>query len=295
VNTNKNNKEFVLSTSDKLFINNSVNHGYSVNYKENDFSKSQSYKLNTFSLDTSFNYKFSNYTYHTLAFGYSLKEYIVTDATSAPTNIKSSEGESISFNITNDFTRNTLNSFIKPSKGNFVSFVNFIETPSSSANGFVKNIITGKKYYSVNKNIFSAQGKLGNILSLNDSEILSDNKFSLGGKWLRGFDAFGAGPRNSRTSYIGGNNILALKLDFSKPISLNEQNPIYVNLFNDYGTVWGNKNAVTFSDQDLRVSYGFGINYYSPIGPIGFSWGFPLVDKDYDIKRMFLFSIGNIN
>lgn len=295
VNTNKNNKEFVLSTSDKFFVNNKINHGYSLNYKENDFSKSQSYKLNTFTLDTSFNYKFSDYTYHSFSIGYSLKDYQVTNATAVSTNIKNSEGESISFNIKNDFTRNTLNSYIKPSKGNFFSFSNYIETPSSSTNGFIKNIISGKKYYPMNKNIFSAQGKIGNIFSLNDNEILSDNKFSLGGRWLRGFDAFGAGPRNSRTSYIGGNNILALKLDFSKPISFNEQNPIYLNLFNDYGTVWGNKNAVTYSDQDLRISYGFGINYYSPIGPIGFSWGFPLIDKDYDIKRMFLFSIGNIN
>ncbi len=295
VNTNKDNKKFVLSTTDKFLINNNVNHGYSVIYKENDFSKSQSYKLNTFTLDTSFNYKFSDYTYHTFGLGYSLKEYEVTDATSASTTIKNSEGESISFNITNDFTRNTLNSYIKPSRGNFISFANYLETPSSSTNGFIKNTITGKKYYSVNKNVFSAQGKIGNIFSLNDSEISADNKFSLGGRWLRGFDAYGAGPRNSRTSYVGGNNILALKLDISRSISLNEQNPIYLNLFNDYGTVWGNKNTVTSSDQDLRVSYGFGINYYSPIGPIGFSWGFPLAHKDYDIKRMFLFSIGNLN
>ena len=91
VNTNQNNKEFILSTSDKFFINNKVNHGYSINYNENDFSKSQSYKLNTFTLDTSFNYKFSDYTYHTIGFGYSLKEYQVTDA-SASDNIKNSEG-----------------------------------------------------------------------------------------------------------------------------------------------------------------------------------------------------------
>ena len=295
INTNEDNKEFVLSTADKLFTNNSINHGYSITYKENDFSKSQSYKLNTFNLDTNFNYKFSDYTYHTIGFGYSLKEYEVTNAASASNNIKDSEGESISFNITNNLTRNTLNSYIKPSSGNFVSFANYIETPSSSANGLIKNIITAKKYHSINKSIFSAQAKIGNIFSLNDSEILSDNKFSLGGRWLRGFDAFGVGPRNSRTSYVGGNNVLALKLDYSKPISFNEQNPIYLNLFNDYGTVWGNKNAITSSDNDLRISYGFGINYYSPIGPIGFSWGFPLIDKDYDIKRMFLFSIGNIN
>ena len=295
VNTSKDNKEFTLSTSDKFFTNNYVNHGYSISYNEDDYSKSQSYKLNTLFLDTSFNYRLSDYTYHTLGFGYSIKEYQVSNATTASTNIKNSEGESISFNISNDFTRNTLNSYIKPSRGNLLSFANYLETPSSSTNGFIQNIITGKKYYSRNKNIFSVQGKVGNIFSLNDSEILSDNKFSLGGRWLRGFDAFGAGPRDSRTSYIGGNNILALKLDFSKPISLNEQNPIYFNLFNDYGTVWGNKNIVTHSDQDLRISYGFGISYYSPIGPIGFSWGFPLIDKDYDIKRMFLFSIGNLN
>ena len=49
------------------------------------------------------------------------------------------------------------------------------------------------------------------------------------------------------------------------------------------------------SDDDLRASVGFGFNYYSPIGPIGFSWGFPLSHKEYDIKRMFLFTIGNLN
>ncbi len=295
INTNNDNKEFVLSTSDKLFFTNKVNHGYSINYKENDFSKSQSYKLNTISLDTNFKYIFSENTNHIFGVGYSLKDYQVTDSGTASSNIKNSEGESISFTISNEITRNTLNSFIKPSRGNYFSFANFIETPSSSSNGFIKNIVNGKKYYSLDKNIFSIQAKAGNIFSLNNNEILSDDKFSLGGRWLRGFDSFGAGPRNSRTSYVGGNNIVALKLDFSKPITLNQQNPIYLNLFNDYGSVWDNKNTVTFSDNSIRASYGFGINYYSPIGPIGFSWGFPIADKDYDINRMFLFSIGNLN
>ena len=40
---------------------------------------------------------------------------------------------------------------------------------------------------------------------------------------------------------------------------------------------------------------GLGVRYYSPIGPIGFTWGFPLMDEEYDIKRMFLFSVGNID
>ena len=126
-------------------------------------------------------------------------------------------------------------------------------------------------------------------------KYVSDNKFSLGGRWLRGFDNFGAGPRNSRADYVGGNNLIVTKLDFSRPLTLNEQNPIYLNIFNDYGLITGNKDNISFSDNQIRASYGFGLNFYSAIGPIGFSWGFPLSDKDYDIKRMFMFTIGNLN
>ena len=102
VNTNNDNKEFVLSTSDKLFFSNNVNHGYSLIYKENDFSKSQSYKLNTLTLDTNFKYEFSEKTFHTIGVGYSLKDYAVTDINSASSNIKNSAGESISFNLSNE-------------------------------------------------------------------------------------------------------------------------------------------------------------------------------------------------
>jgi len=295
INTSEDNRKFTLSTTEKFVLNNQVNHKYSTFYKENDFSKSKSYKLNTFSLDTSFKYLFSDNVYHTIGLGYSLKDYIITDSNTVSSNILEASGESISFNISNEITRNTLNSFIMPTNGNYISFVNYLETPSSSANGFIKNIITGKKYYNLNNNILSVQARAGNIYSLNNNEILSDDKFSLGGRWLRGFDNFGAGPRNSRSTYVGGNNLLVAKFDYSKPITLNDQNPFYFNIFNDYGMIWGNKNEVTSSDQDLRASYGFGFNYYSPIGPIGFTWGFPLADKDYDVKRMFLFSVGNLN
>ncbi len=295
INTNENNQAFTLSTTEKFILNNKINHKYSTNYKEEDFSVSKSYKLNKFELDNSFSYILANDLIHSFGLGYQLKEYIITNSSTVSSNILSSSGDSISFNIHNDLTFNTLNSYLKPTSGNFFKFSNLIQTPSSSTNGYLKNLITLKKYNKLQNNILSVQAKIGNIYSLNDNEILSDDKFSLGGRWLRGFDNFGAGPRNSRTAYVGGNNLLATKFDFSRPLTLNDQNPIYLNLFNDYGLVWENKNSVTNSDESLRASYGFGFNYFSPIGPIGFSWGFPLLDKEYDIKRMFMFTIGNLN
>ena len=50
-----------------------------------------------------------------------------------------------------------------------------------------------------------------------------------------------------------------------------------------------------YSSESIRSSFGIGFNYYSPVGPISLSWGFPIADEEYDIKRMFLFTIGGIN
>ena len=147
----------------------------------------------------------------------------------------------------------------------------------------------------MNSNILSIQTKIGNIYSLQNTSIPTDEKFSLGGRWLRGFDIFGAGPRNSRTSYIGGNNLIVSKLDYHRPIFKNSDNPTDLNLFLDAGKVFDNKNTPTNSTESIRSSYGFGIKFYTPIGPIGFSWAYPISSEDYDIERMFIFSIGQLN
>ena len=295
INTSDNNNQFTFKTNEKFFLNNQMNLGYRTVYSENDYSKSKSYKLNMFEIGAGLSYLFSDNLNHSIDIGYEIKDYLVTNSSTVSSNIDKSSGKNVSINLNNIIQYNTLNSFIRPSKGNYFQYVNIIESPTSSSNGIIKNTIVFKKFLEKNKNIYSFQTKIGNVSSLNDNEILSDDKFSLGGRWLRGFDNYGAGPRNSRTSYIGGNNLFVSKFDFSKPISLSMDNPIYLNLFNDYGIVWSNKNTVTSSKESLRSSYGFGLKFYSPIGPIGFTWGFPLSDEEYDIKRMFLFSIGNIN
>ena len=126
-------------------------------------------------------------------------------------------------------------------------------------------------------------------------ELPNDDKFDLGGRSLRGFDSFGVGPRNSRTSYVGGKNIVVTNFDLHRPIIKNDNNPIDLNLFIDAGTVFDNKVVPTSSKETIRSTIGFGIKFYSPIGPIGFTWGFPISSEDYDIERMFTFSIGNLN
>ncbi len=295
VNTSEDKNEFIFNTTDRLSYENDVDVNFKTNYKQEDFSKSSSYKLNTLITGVGLQYKINKRLYHKVDFSYLLKDYEVTDTSSVSDSIGKSSGENISFLLNNNLVYSTLNKGFISKNGNYLNFNNSIETPTSSSNGYIRNIITFKKYYSYKKNIISAQTRVGNILSLNNNDILTDDKFALGGRWLRGFDNYGAGPRNSRTSYVGGNNLFVTKFDYSRELNRNSNFPLYLNLFNDYGIVWDNKTEPLKNDNNLRASFGLGLKYYSPIGPIGLTWGFPFMDEEYDIKRMFLFSIGNID
>ena len=43
----------------------------------------------------------------------------------------------------------------------------------------------------------------------------------------------------------------------------------------------------------LRWSTGFGIRWFSPLGPLRFEWGFPLNKLSYEEASVFEFTIGN--
>ena len=44
---------------------------------------------------------------------------------------------------------------------------------------------------------------------------------------------------------------------------------------------------------DLRWSTGFGIRWFSPLGPLRFEWGFPINKLSYEEASVFEFTIGN--
>ncbi len=295
INTSEDKTEFTFRTTDRIFYDNDVDISYNANYKEENFSKVSSYNLDTFTTGLGLGYSLTPKVRHKISLDYVIKDYKVTNTDTVASSIANSSGENTSFILSNNLFYSTLNSRFLPNNGESLNYFNSIETPTSSSNGYIKNILTLKNYKMINKNVFSAQARIGNIFSLNNNEILSDDKFSLGGRWLRGFDNFGAGPRNSRTSYVGGNNLIVTKFDYSREINDNSNFPILLNVFNDYGLLWENKTSPTHSNNSIRSSVGLGIRYYSPIGPIGFSWGFPISHEEYDIKRMFLFSVGVID
>ena len=294
VNTSENKTLYSFDITEPYIFNRNLNFIYGIHYSELDFAKSSSYDLTVFTTKTGFEYLLSEDLDHRIILQYDLKNYNITDSSSASSNIKNLAGGNADIYLKNSLIYNNLNSFIRPTNGTYLNIHNSFSPITNSDNGSIKNIITYKKYVKYDRNIVSIQSKIGNVFSLQNSNIPTDEKFSLGGRWLRGFDSFGAGPRDSRTSYIGGNNLIVSKLDYQRPIFKNAENPIDFNLFFDAGKVFDNKTNPTSTTESIRSSYGFGIKWYTLIGPIGFSWGFPISSESYDIERMFIFTIGNV-
>jgi outer membrane protein insertion porin family len=295
VNTSNNDTLYNFNITEPYIFNKKMSFLYGINYQELDFSETSSYDLSNFSSEVGIKYLLSEDLDHQVSLEYSLKDYSITNSSTVSNDIKELSGTNIDIYIINNIIYNKLNSFIRPSKGTYLNFHNSVSPITNSDDGTIKNVLTYKKYFNFDPNIISIQTKIGNITSLQGSSIPTDEKFSLGGRWLRGFDLYGAGPRNSRTSYIGGKNLIVSKIDYQRPIFKNSDNPTDLNLFFDVGKVFDNKNIPTNSTESIRSSYGLGIKFYTPIGPIGFSWAYPISSENYDIERMFVFSIGQLN
>lgn len=139
----------------------------------------------------------------------------------------------------------------------------------------------------------------GYIQSIGDDYVPRVYRYFLGGESLRGFDVAGVGSRNGViTSYaLGGMWKLNGSTQMNFPIFIPDEYQIKGFVFADYGilgkpparedTYHGQDNLI---DQKVRTSVGFGIYWNTPMGPMNFSWGWPLHMEKYDRERRFLLS-----
>lgn len=141
--------------------------------------------------------------------------------------------------------------------------------------------------------------EFGMVQPLNDDYISRVYRYFLGGESLRGFDVAGVGSRNwaYRNYALGGLWKFNGSTQLNFPIFIPDEYQIKGFVFADYGILGkppkdeyiyaGDSNLV---DQDIRTSVGVGIFWNTPMGPMNFSWGWPLHMNDYDRERRFLLS-----
>ena len=60
--------------------------------------------------------------------------------------------------------------------------------------------------------------------------------------------------------------------------------------FADAGMI--SEKVTDFSLSDIRSSLGIGVNWITPVGPLGFNFAYPIVKKSDDVTKTFSFELG---
>jgi len=147
--------------------------------------------------------------------------------------------------------------------------------------------------------------EFGLIQVLDTDYISRMYRYFLGGEDLRGFDIAGVGSRNwaNRNYALGGLWKFNGTTQMNFPIFVPDEYQMKGFVFADYG-ILGRPPAADYEymnvltgipqanhiDEDLRTSVGVGIYWNTPMGPMNFSWGWPLRINSYDREQRFLLS-----
>ncbi len=192
-----------------------------------------------------------------------------------------------------------------------------------SKNEFLRHRVTGRFYYPLlSWVVFKINAETEHVTSPSSEGVPIFARSFLGGIFdVRGFNYRSIGPRIPLTSNtdpnsqplgnganIGGN--LSYFQNVELEFSIFDAVGIKGVIFTDAGNAWNlernycdstlalyPETSPCFDGLDslarLRTSWGFGLRWFSPLGPLRFEWGFPFKRLPYEESSVFEFTIGN--
>ena len=212
-------------------------------------------------------------------------------------------------------SRDTRNRVFEPTKGSFLRVSEEVAGGIFGGdNGFSKLGFDGRWFFSpfekskipiVKDSVIAFHFELGYVSPLQDGDRvpLFERYFPGGILSLRGFQIRSLGPKLQIASsadptalvtsdfVIGGNKQVIFNAEYIFPI-IKPANIKGV-MFFDMGNAFDNgESLLTLKGQ--RQSVGFGVRWFSPIGPLRFEWGYPLDRKEDEDRSVFDFTIGSL-
>ena len=220
----------------------------------------------------------------------SFVEKLDTDST-ASASLKKQEGSFLDtfFNYSLDYDMR--NQKYQPTEGFRSKFTQKI--PLISKNYSLSNIYDFKFYDEwFNENIASYSFYASATNSLSGDDVKLSDRLYMPSNKLRGFESGKIGPIDG-TDFVGGNYALALNVATTLPQILpNSQNSSF-SVFFDAANVWGVDYSGTIDDgSKIRSSIGLAVDFFTPIGPLNFSFSEPITKNKGDIIESFRFNLG---
>jgi len=245
--------------------------------------------------DVRLGHPISDYINAYITYKYEGLQTLLPDLSVDPTTIALDNGilSSAIFSIIRDKRNNRF----ETSEGDYQSIS--IETAGLGGDKhFLKGIVNNRYYHHlVGDLVLRNSTEAGEIAS---NAVPPSEKFYLGGpNNMKGFDTFLLGPLTTSATGqrlpLGGTFELFSLFELEYPI-VKDAGIKFVTFFdagNNFDTFPGTSNRFgNIEPFTIRMDAGFGIRWFSPIGPLRFEFGYPLNPKPSDSPSVFQFFIG---
>lgn len=290
-------QQFNLSINDPYFLDTNwivgVN-AYKSSYRFTDFRRD--------AMGAGLNLGRRLFTNTSINLGYQYEDIKVTDFTFAVPQVFINSRSGTTSEVMLTATYDTRDNRIFPNKGWMVT----ASTEASGAklggtNNFWRSNGNIRWYQPIYKGLtYKTYLRGGYIKSLNNSVIPLYERYFLGGpNSLRGFYPRTIGPTIQIPSgpagpagafNYGGNKMLQANIELEMPIYTPAGFKAVV--FFDAGNAFAEDQRISLTN--LRMDYGFGLRWISPMGPLRFEWGMPINRQTGEDSVVFNFTIGDL-
>jgi outer membrane protein insertion porin family len=158
---------------------------------------------------------------------------------------------------------------------------------------FIKStLLLGAEAKILNEEVTLRATLEGGHLEYQEGSSRVTDRFFMGSRVMRGFEAGGIGPRDDLTDdALGGNAYAVLRLETEFPLGLPSEYGISGGAFIDYGSVWNVGEtfgeAVIYDEFTPRAVAGLSVFWTTPIGPLRFNFTEALDAQDRDNTKSF--------
>ena len=278
----------IFSVTNPNYNNSDKSINFSIEANELDRIKDFGYKNNKmgFSIGTQFEYLDDfNLGLSTSTF----YERIETDST-ASVQQKKLDGNYFDTFLRFNFDYDKRNQYFQTSDGFRSRY--YLDLPVISETNTLTNTYDYKVYSELyDQNISSASFFIKASKSINNKDIKLSERLNIPSNKLRGFEKGKIGPVDGN-DFIGGNFVSAINLSSTIPQILENSQNIDVAVFFDAANVWGVDYDSSLDNSKIRSSIGLGIDWFTLIGPLNFSFALPISKEDTDKTESFRFNIG---
>ena len=313
IDTSKSTRNATISTGNPYFTKSGISSDFSAYYKTYDASKLNisDTKYTTIGLNANFGVPISEK--HKLFFGLNPEMNKIELGANAPEEyVKANYGTSYirTYETSIGWSYDTRDSGFQPSRGTYQRAL--IAASMFGDAKYYRGTYQYQQYFPLSKYLtlaLNTQFDYGRGLS-GQTYPYFRNLYAGGLGSVRGFDSSSMGPtqtnaNNGEISYVGGSKraVANVELQFPFP-GMTKNRGVRLFVFADAGGLWTDKSikgsdvACDYSKisisgcNGLRYSYGLGLLWNSPIGPLKFSYGMPANKKQYDKVQRFQFQIG---